>query len=231
MDLSETRMQITPKKPIRSKRNTRARSVGQICPPGSRTASLYSGSSSGSSSRSTPKGRTPNGGRTRHRSICSPNGLTKTSIKRIQSIRDSRTEIGSILEHSTLQISRLDSDFEQSIFKVDEDESHYNGMASFMDQSMVTIPDYDPAVKTFDCVICRRKFYHENSLDAHMVLHSTRDTLSRYGRDSPNAHITHSKNDRNCKFCRKSFTSKWKLRFHIAKNHFKSVQSHLLLVL
>ena len=229
MDLSETRMQITPKKPIRSKRNTRARSVGQICPPGSRTASLYSGSSSGSSSRSTPKGRTPNGGRTRHRSICSPNGLTKTSIKRIQSIRDSRTEIGSILEHSTLQISRLDSDFEQSIFKVDEDESHYNGMASFMDQSMVTIPDYDPAVKTFDCVICRRKFYHENSLDAHMVLHSTRDTLSRYGREPPSVHI--SKSDKNCKFCRKSFTNKWKLRFHIAKNHFKSVQSHLLLVL
>ena len=217
MDLSETRMQMTPKKPIRSKRNARARSVGQICPPGSRTSSLYSGSSG--SSRSTPNGRTPNSGRTRHRSICSPNGLTKTSIKRIQSIRDSRTEIGSILEHSTLQISRLDSDFEQSIFKVDEDESHHS-------------LDYDPAVKTYNCAICRRKFYHENSLDAHMVLHSTRDTLSRYGRDSPNAHFaTHSKNDRNCKFCRKSFTSKWKLRFHIAKNHFKSVQSHLLLVL
>ena len=132
---------------------------------------------------------TLNSGRTRHRSICSPNGLTKTSIKRIQSIRDSRTEIGSILEHSTLQISRLDSDFEQSIFKVDEDESHHQGMTSFMDQSMVTIPDYDPAVKTYDCAICRRKFYHENSLDAHMVLHSTRDTLSRYGRDSPESYF------------------------------------------
>ena len=228
---SETRMQRTPKKPIRSKRNTRARSVGQICPPGSRSSSLYSGSSSGSSSRSTPNGRNSRAERTRHRSICSPNGLTKTSIKRIQSIRDSRTEIGSILEHSTLQISRLDSDFEQSIFKVDEDESHHHGMASFMDQSMATIPDYDPAVKTYDCAICRRKFYHENSLDAHMVLHSTRDTLSRYGREPPNDRIPHSKNDKNCKFCRKSFTSKWKLRFHIAKNHFKSVQSHLLLVL
>ena len=152
----------------------------------------------------------------------SPNGLNSKSMKRLSSMRESRSEINSMISKSVLRVSRLDSDFEATFLrtechsnaKVEENsKANWNIDTSKLDPSFIPY-DYDPKEKSHNCPVCKRSFFHAHSLDAHMILHSKRDVAQF-----------------RCKVCTKPFKKKWKLRFHVAKKHICTGGTKVLLVI
>ena len=128
----------------------------------------------------------------------SPNGLTQKSYSRLATIRASRTELHTMMRMSVLTINELDSDFEETINRYNSVESRSSTL------SLKRSHDYDPGEEMFSCQACRRRFYHKASLQAHMVLHSKRELRLR------------------CRFCKTTFSKKWKLRVHNMLKHLKA---------
>jgi len=164
----------------------------------------------------------------------SPNGLTSKSMKRLNSMRQSQTEINSILSRSVLRVSRLDSDFEATFHRT---EAHSNNQVKEQSNNwnIITlpafIPDYDPQEKSHACTVCKRTFFHSHSLEAHMVLHSKRDLPEIIPIDSEQKKNRNSNRLFRCKICSKEFKKKWKLRFHVARKHICTGGTKVLLVI
>ena len=153
------------------------------------------------------------------------NGFNSTSLKRIKSMKKSQSDILSILSSGENAIRELDSEFEDSIQKALKNVAEHKNAAENELQKI-------SSKKSFKCKTCKRRFYHEYALENHQFLHQKthqksldRSTIVRNDRPERSTicygTIRRAKSEigqrrYECNHCPKSFSSKWKLKFHNA---------------
>lgn len=148
--------------------------------------------------------------------ITSPTGLTVNSIRRLRTMRQSRQDLTSMLKSREAAMLELDSDFEDTIEKVDL--RHDDGLTKADKVLNVKSCKEINESTVYPCDLCRRIFYHQHALSAHQMLHSGRVKRKQ------------TKPKVQCSTCNKFFTSKWKLRFHQA-THFNEKNTKVLMIL
>ena len=151
------------------------------------------------------------------------NGFNSTSLKRIKSMKKSQSDILSILSSGENAIRELDSEFEDSIQKALKNVAEHKNAAE--DQLQKNCK------KSFKCKTCKRRFHHEYALENHQFLHQKthqksktsildRTTVSErssgYYGTIRRAKSEVGQRRYECNHCPKSFSSKWKLKFHNA---------------
>ena len=153
------------------------------------------------------------------------NGLNKTSIKRIRSIKKSQSDILSIMQTRENSIRKLDSDFEDLISKAEETIEKQLKSHKILKNENIS--------KILKCKICKRKFHHDFALESHrLLMHSTQSNLNEShisqkstkssGRSRSSKLFRRAKSEcgsavrYGCSSCSKTFSSKWKLKFHSA---------------
>ena len=151
------------------------------------------------------------------------NGFNSTSLKRIKSMKKSQSDILSILSSGENAIRELDSEFEDSMQKALKNVAeHKNAAEDHLQKN---------CKKSFKCKTCKRRFHHEYALENHQFLHQKthqksntsildRTTISERS-SSYYGTIRRAKSEvgqrrYECNHCPKSFSSKWKLKFHNA---------------
>ena len=157
------------------------------------------------------------------------NGFNSTSLKRIKSMKKSQSDILTILSSGENAIRELDSEFEDSIQKALKNVAEHKNAADQLQKI---------CKKSFKCKTCKRRFHHEYALENHQFLHQkthqnssifdkTSGTIIRNDRDRLERSsvcygtIRRAKSEigqrrYECNHCPKSFSSKWKLKFHNA---------------
>ena len=156
------------------------------------------------------------------------NGFNSKSLKRIKSMKKSQSDILSILSSGENAIRELDSEFEDSIQKALKNVAEHKNAAENELQNELRIS----SKKSFKCKTCKRRFHHEYALENHQFLHQKthqksldRSTIVRNDRQERSSvcygTIRRAKSEigqrrYECNHCPKSFSSKWKLKFHNA---------------
>ena len=151
------------------------------------------------------------------------NGFNSTSLKRIKSMKKSQSDILSILSSGENAIRELDSEFEDSIQKALKNVAEHKNAAED--------PPQKSCKKSFKCKTCKRRFHHEYALENHQFLHqkthqksktsildrtSVSERSSTYYGTIRRAKSEIGQRRYECNHCPKSFSSKWKLKFHNA---------------
>jgi len=154
------------------------------------------------------------------------NGFNSTSLKRIKSMKKSQSDILSILSSGENAIRELDSEFEDSIQKALKNVAEHKNAAED--------PLQKNCKKSFKCKTCKRRFHHEYALENHQFLHqkthqkmnqskasildrtAVSERASGYYGTIRRAKSEIGQRRYECNHCPKSFSSKWKLKFHNA---------------
>ena len=153
------------------------------------------------------------------RQITSPNGLTASSLRRLNRMKESQQNIKLMLEAREAAVSELESDFEETFCKA---RLHLDdGLAP--EDKVLTGKGHKNLKESivYPCDTCGRIFFHTHALQAHKLLHS--GSRSKKSRNSTKPKV-------KCNTCGKLFSNKWKLRFHQA-THFNEKNTKVLLVL
>ena len=154
----------------------------------------------------------------RIRQVTSPDGLTASSMRRLNRMRESRENITGMLKAREAALSELESDFEETFIKT---RLHLDdGLAP--EDKVLTGKGHKNLKESlvYPCETCGRIFFHTHALEAHKLLHSGRSKKSRNS----------AKPKVKCNSCGKLFSNKWKLRFHQA-THFNEKNTKVLLIL
>ena len=163
-----------------------------------------------------PRRASSGGDRKLNFGVTSPNGMTENSIRRLRTMRESRADLTSMIKARQAAMLELDSDFDDSIGKVEL--KHDDGLTK-ADKTLTSkwCKEINEAT-VYPCDVCRRIFYHQHALAAHQLLHS-----GRIKRKATKPKV-------QCPTCDKFFSSKWKMRFHQA-THFNEKNTKVLMVL
>ena len=154
------------------------------------------------------------------------NGLNKRSAARIRSLKKSQSDILSIIEKRDARVRQLDSDFEKSMAKalratsaMSQSVCETNDVTmsqSILDKSRLSLK----STKGLKCKVCKRRFHHEFAFQQHQTLHSSHK--SKHSSKGSKSLLRRAKSETGdserhyCQHCSKSFSSKWKLKFHSA---------------